>query len=114
DELRKSASKVAQSVMKIRRPVRAAGHSAASAQQNTVARRSRFAETIVAASDTARAAMAASTIQPYQNMGGPTPAGWRQKSKLPRTGWEVKSGQLSRSKTVYSRGKAEANVMAKT
>src|ERR1700719_5110639 len=85
-EFRKSASKVAQSVMKILSAARAAGHSAAKAQQKTVARRSHCPGIFVAIPPTMNALMAASTIQPYQNMGGPTPAGCLQKSTLPSTG----------------------------
>src|SRR6266851_4617515 len=85
-EFRKSASNVAQSTMKILSAVRAAGQSAARAQQKTVARRSQCPGTIVAMHATTNALAAASTIQPYQNMGGPTPAGCLQKSRLPSTG----------------------------
>src|SRR5262245_23264707 len=85
-EFRKSASKVAQSTMKILSPVSAAGHSTARAQKKTVARRSQGPETIVAMPATTNALAAASTIQPYQNIGGPTPADCRQKSRLPSTG----------------------------
>src|ERR1700758_5600958 len=85
-EFKKSASKVAQSTMKILKPVRAAGHSTARAQQKTVPRRSHCSEIVVATKATTSALAPASTIQPYQNMGGPTPAGCLQKSRLLRTG----------------------------
>src|SRR5258708_40114257 len=85
-EFKKSASKVAQSTMKILSPVRAAGQSAARAQQKTVARRSHRVGIIVAMPATTNALAAASTIQPYQNMGGPTPVGCLPKSRLPSTG----------------------------
>src|SRR5258705_4322029 len=85
-EFKKSASKVAQSTMKILSPVRAAGQNAARAQQKTVARRSHCPGISVAMQATTNALTAASTIQPYQNMGGPTPAGCLQKSRLPSTG----------------------------
>src|SRR5215470_15657612 len=85
-EFKKSASKVAQSTMKVLKPVRAAGHSTARAQQKTVARRSHCCEMSVAAKATTSAQGMARAIQPYQNMGGPTPAVCRQKSTLPRTG----------------------------
>src|SRR6266404_1441998 len=85
-EFRKSASKVAQSTMKILSPVREAGQRTARAQQKTVAWRSHRAGIIVAAQATTNALAAASTIQPYQNMGGPTPVGCLPKSRLPSTG----------------------------
>src|SRR6266849_317119 len=84
-EFRKSASKVAQSTMKILSPARAAGQRAPRAQQKTAACRSHRAGTIVAMQPTTNALMAASTIQPYQNIGGPTPVGCLQKSRLPST-----------------------------
>ena len=59
---------------------------AARAQQKTVARRSQCPETIVAMQATTNAVVAAITIQPYQNMGWPTPVGCLQKSRLPSTG----------------------------
>src|SRR5258708_5780102 len=85
-EFRKSASKVAQSTMKILKLVSAADQSTARAQQKTVARRSHCPGTIIAMPATTNALAAASTIQPYQNMGGPAPAGCLQKSRLPSTG----------------------------
>src|SRR5579871_658239 len=85
-EFKKSASKVAQSTMKIRSPVSDAGHSAARAQQKTVARRSHCSGTTVATALTTDEAMSARTIQPYQNIGGPIPAGCLPNSSSPLTG----------------------------
>src|SRR6266436_3341149 len=87
-EFRKSASKVAQSVMKILSAASAVGQSAARAQQKTVARRSHGPEIIVAIQPSTNAAMAAFTIQPYQYMGGPSPLRGRcsQKYSLPAAG----------------------------
>src|SRR5258706_3432340 len=85
-EFRKSASKVAQSTMKILSPVRAAGQTAARAQQKTVAWRSHRAGIVVATPATTNALTAESAIQPYQNMGGPTPAGCLPKSTTLSTG----------------------------
>src|SRR5215475_6690529 len=85
-EFKKSASKVAQSTMKILKPVRAVGQSTASAQQKTVPRRSHCSEITVAAKATMNAHGIARAIQPYQNMGGPTPPGCLPKSRTPSTG----------------------------
>jgi hypothetical protein len=85
-ESRNSESKVAQSAMKILKAERLTGHSAASAQQNKVVRGIKLRGRSVAAAATTSAAAAASTIKPYQNIGGLTPVGCRQKSTLPSTG----------------------------
>jgi hypothetical protein len=69
-ESRNSESKVAQSAMKILKAERLTGHSAASAQQNKVVRGIKLRGRSVAAAATTSAAAAASTIQPYQNIGG--------------------------------------------
>src|SRR5215831_5365525 len=80
-----------------------------------VARKSHRLGIIVASQPTASALGMASAIQPYQYIGGPSPLRGRcnQKYILPTAGCQVKSGQLSRSYTVYRSVNAMPNVNTK-
>src|SRR5271167_511651 len=86
-EFRKSALKLTQSMKSLNAP-REAGHSAARAQQKAVARRSHWPGTTVAIKPTTNALAAASMIQPYQYIGGPSTGMGRytQNSVLPALG----------------------------